>query len=415
MGKAPLLSVFLGLVAFVSIMAWNVWVGFQNTQTALKANLNLILRDNNLANHAVLQGNVQSLRDLSFWAQDPNHMASYREHCATSPDKHCLPGLMTSAEQRDGASAPEGLNCGQGELLAQLSNADQETYKIGPTKWMASEKTMAPIAHTLPEGAGWVSACFEMDAIREIWRSLELPQKSSMALVRASDYHLWIREPFKPELLGRDLSDGPLVAAMIDQAPSVHGIADIIATKTDFVARTVEWSPIGVDDLVLVAGYPKDHFITTWIDREQMNLVTLGVLMLSLFGLAGLSWVLLQRRFEEIQHLNNQLENLNAELEHQNVDLETVVSQRTEELATLNQDLRDNLRSLEEKLREAEKKRRELVVTMSNKAQKSADMAQFNAQLVHQLQSNSEEMDVLRDQIRYFSEMLGQDIKTLHD
>lgn len=167
---------------------------------------------------------------------------------------------------------------------------------------------MAPIAHLLPNKTDWLAGCFEVDGIRDIWRSLELPPQSSMALVRGSDYRLWIREPFKPVLLGIDLSDGPLVTAMKEQAPSTKGIAEIIATKTDFVARTVQWSPIGAGDLILVAGYPKDYFYNSWLKREWLHLVTLGIFSSVIIILATFSWITMQRQYREAKAFALQIE-----------------------------------------------------------------------------------------------------------
>jgi len=312
--RIPIFLASLGLVAFISLLAWLVWTGYQNTEDALKANLNLLLRDNNLANQAVLTGKVQRLEDLSGWIRGPEDLAFHREKCTTASAAGCFSGLVSSAELLSDTSKATAPDCGQFELLHSLSKDTTQPYKIGPTKWMPTGMTMAPIAHVLANGSDWIAACFKVDTIRDIWRSLELPKKSSMALVRGTDYHLWIREPFKPELLGRDLSDGPLVAAMIDQAPSPHGIADIIATKTDFVARTVQWSPIGVDDLILVAGYPKNHVYDTWLEREWPHLTTLGILAAVIIALASFSWITIQRKYQETKKLNVKVEEREARL-----------------------------------------------------------------------------------------------------
>ncbi len=104
----------------------------------------------------------------------------------------------------------------------------------------------------------------------------------------------------------------------------------------------------------------------------------------------------------------SEVKRMNRELEARNVDLEAVVAERTSELTALNADLRTNLQQLEEQLRAAEHKRRALIQEMSEKALQRADMVQLNSQLLHKLKSNSEEMDVLRNQIQYFTEMLSQ-------
>jgi signal transduction histidine kinase/ActR/RegA family two-component response regulator len=320
--KFPILPAVLGLLAFLSLLAWLVWTGFQRTEATLNDNLNLLLHENNLSIRTVLKDEVQRLEDLAFWVQSPENLASYNEKCTTNLGKNCLTGLVSSVDLSANSSKASTVNCGQNNLLGLLSKGTSKSYKIGSTIWMPSGVTMAPIAHVLPNGSGWIAACIKLDTIRDVWRNLNLPRKSSMALVRASDYHLWIREPFKPDLLGRDLSDGPLVAAMRDHAPSPHGTAEIIATKTDFVARTVKWNPIGIDDLVLVAGYPKNHVYNTWLDREWVHLSTVGSLSFILTILATLSWTAIQRKYLEAQQLTQQIQEREAHLRVSNERLE---------------------------------------------------------------------------------------------
>ncbi len=101
------------------------------------------------------------------------------------------------------------------------------------------------------------------------------------------------------------------------------------------------------------------------------------------------------------------------ELEVRNEDLEQRVAARTESLTSLNRELAENLRLLERKLDEAEQRRQQLVREMSEGALKRADMAQVNSRLLQRLRANSEEMEVLRHQVQYFTNLLHEDRPTL--
>lgn len=307
MNKASINILILVSLSFIALLIWQVFVGFNNSRSALRENLELVLRDNRLTNQVFFEGHIRRLNDLASIIVQTGIDPAPTVGCQETSNEGCLNGLVIDRTSYPTSTHTPTVDCGQRDLVAALKGETERTYSIGPTVWMPSQTVMAPIAHALQGDAGWMAACIRVDQIREVWQNLELPQKTSMALVRSSDFHLWIREPFTPDLLGRDLSDGPLVTSMLAQGVESEGVADITATKTDFVQRTVQWSPIGIDDLVLVVGYPKSHFFDTWFNREAVHLAVLVVLCAAFIGLALFASRRISKQFHEVSNLAKRL------------------------------------------------------------------------------------------------------------
>ncbi|MDJ0684877.1 MAG: PAS domain-containing protein [Alphaproteobacteria bacterium] len=307
MSKSSTTALILASISLVALFVWQVSTGYNDAKTAFLENLELVLRENTATNRVLLQGHVRRVGDLAALVNEPGFPTLLSRECLEVGDAGCLPGLTVWPSKSGDWRASPIVDCGQDEFLARLEDVQDRTYAIGPTAWMPSDRVMAPIAHAIPGGAGWIAACADIDPIRALWRDLELPTKTSMALIRATDFRLWVREPFSPDLLGRDLSNGPLVAAMLENGPGVGGTADITATQTDFVQRTVQWSPVGVDDLILVAGYSKDHFFETWFKREAPHLTIVAALVVAFMLMAFLSSRSIAKRFQEVSDLAQRL------------------------------------------------------------------------------------------------------------
>ncbi|MEG3619072.1 ATP-binding protein [Magnetovibrio sp. PR-2] len=307
MNKSSITILVIVSLCFLALLTWEVFDGYKKSKVSFEESIELVLKDNRLTNQVFLSGYKQRLGDIATHVGRTGFVPAYNSQCETSSDESCLLGLLTVSADNSTLYQSRALDCGQIELIDSLKGAESKVFEIGPTKWISTGTVMAPIAHMLPNMAGWMAACVNVDPIRKFWRELELPDKTSMALVRASDFRLWVREPFKPELLGRDLSDGPLVAAMVAQGIDSNGIADITATKTDFVQRTVQWSPINVSDLVLVVGYPKAHFTESWTQSEAHHLTILAILCTAFTALAVFAYSRISNQFREVSKLAKRL------------------------------------------------------------------------------------------------------------
>ncbi len=518
-------------LCFVVLIIWQVYGGYNHSIATFRTMIELVLRDNRITNQVFLDGYKTRLGDLASYP-DRIPLNSFGD-CPPTEFESCLAGLVVVPKNSPIINTMLKVDCGQFNLVKSLDGEIKKQFIVGPTVYMPSQQVMAPVAYALNDDSGWLAACIGVDKIREFWRGLNLPAKTSMALVRASDFHLWIREPFKPELLGRDLSDGPLVTAMLAQEVDSEGIADITATKTDFVQRTVQWSPIGIGDLVLVVGYPKSYLFKSWIDSEASHLIILSILCIAFILLTVYTYIRISLQFKKVTDLahdlneaqrtasignwsilistnevqwsaelykmsgldpklpppsynehqklftqeswkqlitflsqmkenglpgelelrtvrkgggkgwlwikgeaikdrngelvtlrgiaqditrqkdiENQLRSREKELETYRLQLEKLVEERTSELASLNQELRNNLAELKGDLETAEVRRRDLVRKMSEKALKTSDMVQLNAQLTRRLDENREEIDILHRQVQYFTKLLYQDQDT---
>ncbi|QQS54812.1 MAG: EAL domain-containing protein [Candidatus Competibacteraceae bacterium] len=130
---------------------------------------------------------------------------------------------------------------------------------------------------------------FPVTPIMAWWSRLDLPEDSAVAVV--DHERLWLRRPFLPKEVGRDIAKGPLVAA-IRAAGGQAGLTTFVPTYTDRVPRYVAWLPLLRDRMYLAAGFSTTHVWVLWFHHYGWSLVasvTALVVALSILLLASRS------------------------------------------------------------------------------------------------------------------------------
>ncbi|MES2023930.1 MAG: sensor domain-containing diguanylate cyclase [Pseudomonadota bacterium] len=223
----------------------------------------------------------------------------------------------------------------QKTLMKHLNNADREYFiyhrnssdrgpHIGPpVRSRSTGEWIVTISRRLnhPDGsfAGVMLATVEMAYFRSFYESFDIGNSGAIVLLSDTGT-LLVRNPFDEELIGKDLSKGPLFQEYLSHGPS--GSAMLLA-KVDKIERLYSYRHLDTYPLIISAALSKNEILANW-RHQTIRLAAGGSLVIVLLWFLGLR---LARQISIEEQTQTELGKAKEDLERKNEELAALALQ----------------------------------------------------------------------------------------
>jgi len=279
------LVVLLGL----STIGYWVYLSFQQLQNDTETQITTALHQASITLGMFFQGTERLLAEYQYWDGQP--LAVLQDELQRDI---IVQSTLSEIRLFTLDYAPVGeiqipLNENSLELFASTQEQDQSLIGLPyehDGNWYAD--IVSRLVDDTGETAAFVRVTFDVEIVLGWWDELNLPEESATALVK-EDGTLWLRLPFSTDLVGRDITTGPLMTAINEnKSDQMSGITRFYAVNTDNVERFVGWQYQEHFNLILASGVSTNFVWQLWQTRYLPGLF-LGVSLLVASGVIILS------------------------------------------------------------------------------------------------------------------------------
>lgn len=198
-----------------------------------------------------------------------------------------------------------------------LANLDQSAHVGVPVQSRSTRRWIIPVSRRLnhPDGtfAGVVLATIEMDYFRQFHESFDIG-KSGTIFLALDNGTLIVRRPFIAEVIGKDISAGPVFMQLRATGPGTT----MLTARLDQVERLYSYRHITHYPLVVAMALSKEDILANWRQEAYRTaaVIIFLIAVLSGIGIRLVRQISVRERAEHaVRVAKRELEQVNQALE----------------------------------------------------------------------------------------------------
>lgn len=268
----------------------------------------------------VLENIVERAQNDGFGTDSRNRLRTHLEHVSTKADE--LHGLFVYDEEGEWVATSL-------RRVVQANNSDREYFKYHRTHSDRGTRVGAPIRsrstgvwiipvsrrldHADGSFAGVALATLRLDFFEAAYSKLDVGKTGTIVLTHDSGM-LYYRRPFVEEIIGTDISLGPLMQTYRSHGPV--GTAMLVA-KIDGVQRLYSYRHLEDSPLIVATALSAEEIYADWRQNAIRIILALAIVIAAILYLGKklLRQLVLRKQLEKRLHMvSRDLAKANGEL-----------------------------------------------------------------------------------------------------